>query len=62
MKRRELLRELSRAKCILKRSGGAHDIWHNPHSGRSAPIPRHTEIANSLCRLIRTQLGIDPKN
>ncbi|KAA0231905.1 type II toxin-antitoxin system HicA family toxin [candidate division KSB1 bacterium] len=52
------MRELVNAGCYLKRHGGNHDIYTNPKNGRSAPIPRHTEIKESLCELIRKQLGI----
>ncbi len=54
MKRETFLRELRHAGCLLKR----HDLYTNPRNGRSAPVPRHTEIANSLCEVIRKQLGI----
>ncbi|MGB2769778.1 MAG: type II toxin-antitoxin system HicA family toxin [Candidatus Zixiibacteriota bacterium] len=58
MKRKELIRELMRAGCYLRRSGRKHDIYANPKNGRKAPIPRHAEIKESLCRLIRRQLGL----
>jgi len=44
VKRREFVRELERSGCALKRSGGRHDIYHNPATKRSAPVPRHAEI------------------
>lgn len=58
MKRRELIRELIAAGCFRKRRGKKHDLYLNPKTGRSAPVPRHAEIKNSLCDLIRKQLGI----
>ncbi|MCH7497848.1 MAG: type II toxin-antitoxin system HicA family toxin [Candidatus Marinimicrobia bacterium] len=58
MKRRELVKELSAAGCYLKRHGRNHDIYANPRSGRQAPVPRHSEIKDSLYRLIRKQLNI----
>ncbi|MBD1208909.1 MAG: type II toxin-antitoxin system HicA family toxin [Ignavibacteria bacterium] len=58
MKRGDLLRELSNAGCSLKRNGGRHDIWYNPSNGKSAPVPRHSEIPNTLCVLIKKQLGV----
>lgn len=58
MKRREFLRELVAAGCYLKRSGGRHDIYANPKTGRISPVPRHTEIKDTLCALIRRQLGL----
>ncbi|MBI5476638.1 MAG: type II toxin-antitoxin system HicA family toxin [Ignavibacteriales bacterium] len=59
MKRKEFIKEVMQLGCYLKRSGGRHDIYHNPTNGRIAPIPRHTEIADTLCKLIRKQLGIE---
>ena len=59
MKRREFLQELTAAGCELKRHGSRHDLWENPRTGRKAPVPRHTEVKDSLCRLIRRQLGLD---
>jgi len=61
VKRRELVRELERNGCFLKRSGAGHDIFHNPATKRSAPVPRHTEIPDTLCGLIKRQLGIDSR-
>ncbi|MBI5242549.1 MAG: type II toxin-antitoxin system HicA family toxin [Elusimicrobia bacterium] len=58
MNRREFVRELVDAGCYLKRHGGRHDIFGNPRNGRTAPVPRHNEIRDSLCTLIRKQLGI----
>lgn len=58
MKRREFLRELVTAGCYLKRHGKRHDLYVNPNNGRKAPVPRHTELKDSLCRLIRAQLGL----
>ncbi len=59
MKRADFVRELERAGCVLHRHGGRHDIYRNPVNGRSAPVPRHREIAESLCRVIRRQLGLN---
>jgi mRNA interferase HicA len=58
MKRREFLRELERAGGSLARHGKRHDIYENPANSRRAPVPRHREIKNSLCALIRVQLGL----
>ena len=58
MKRRSFLRELHRHGCYLKRHGKRHDLYTNPTNGRMAPVPRHTEIKDSLCELIRSQLGM----
>ncbi|MBI3988708.1 MAG: type II toxin-antitoxin system HicA family toxin [candidate division NC10 bacterium] len=58
MNRREFIRELVDAGCYLKRHGRKHDIYVNPKNGRKAPVPRHAEIKESLCELIRKQLGL----
>ena len=58
MKREEFLRELTEAGCYLKRHGKKHDIYVNPRNERVSPVPRHTEIKQSLCDLIRKQLGL----
>ncbi len=58
MKRNTFIRELTDAGCYLKRRGRRHDIYTNPRNGRKAPVPRHSEIKNSLCELIRKQLGL----
>lgn len=60
MKRAAFLRELARKGCVLHRHAGRHDLFLNPASGRKAPVPRHSEIKDSLCRLIRKQLAIEP--
>jgi predicted RNA binding protein YcfA (HicA-like mRNA interferase family) len=62
MKRQEFIRELEQAGCVLHRHGAKHDIYRNPVNGKKAPVPRHVEIKNSLCRLIRKQLDLpEPK-
>lgn len=58
MKRRNFIRVLVKAGCYLKRHGSNHDIYVNPRNGKKAPVPRHSEIKESLCELIQKQLGI----
>jgi hypothetical protein len=58
MKRRDLIRELEQAGCILHRHGSRDDVYSNPVNGKKAPVPRHREIGDSLRRLIRKQLGL----
>ncbi len=58
MKRRAFIRELEDAGCELVRHGGRHDVYRNPANGRKAPVPRHREIADTLCDVIRKQLGL----
>ncbi len=61
MKRKALIAELEQAGCYLARSRGKHDIYKNQANNKSAPIPRHTEIKNTLCQLIRKELGLAKK-
>jgi len=58
LKRREFVQALMALGCVLKRSGSRHDIYLNTNNGRTAPVPRHQEIKDSLCMLIRKQLGL----
>ena len=58
MKLREFLRELVAAGCYLKRHGGRHDLYVNPKNGKVAPVPRHSEIKDTLANVIRKQLGL----
>ena len=57
MKRRDLVAKLGRAGCVLLRSGGKHDIFHNPKSGISEPVPRHREINEFLAKKILKSLA-----
>ncbi|MEA5533040.1 type II toxin-antitoxin system HicA family toxin [Crocosphaera sp. XPORK-15E] len=59
MKRGNFIRELVNKGCYLKRHGKKHDIYINPKNGKQSPVPRHPEIKESLCNLIRKQLGIE---
>ncbi|MBI3946678.1 MAG: type II toxin-antitoxin system HicA family toxin [Armatimonadetes bacterium] len=58
MKRRDFIREWRQAGCVLARHGGRHDVFANPANGRKAPVPRHSDIRDTLCDLIRRQLGL----
>jgi hypothetical protein len=58
MKTGNFIRELIEAGCYLKRHGKKHDIYPNPKTGAQAPAPRHPEIQETLCNLIRKQLGL----
>jgi len=58
VKRQEFIRELEKAGCYLKRHGKKHDIYVNPKNGKKSPVPRHAEIKNTLCEVIRKQLEL----
>jgi predicted RNA binding protein YcfA (HicA-like mRNA interferase family) len=59
MKRRELLRRLQREGCVILRSGGNHDIYVNPKTGKKQPVPRHGEIDELLAKHILRYLGLE---
>ncbi|WP_369683402.1 type II toxin-antitoxin system HicA family toxin [Nitrosomonas communis] len=61
MKRGNFIRELVDAGCYLKRYGRKYDLYINPRNGKQAPVPRHPEIKEGLCELIRKQLGLKGK-
>ncbi len=52
MKRKELIRKLEDAGCILIRNGGKHDWFQNINTKIVQPVPRHTEIKESLAKHI----------
>lgn len=58
MKRQTFIRELEQAGCEFVRHGKRHDVYRNLGNGQQAPVPRHREIANTLCETIRKQLGL----
>jgi predicted RNA binding protein YcfA (HicA-like mRNA interferase family) len=57
MKRRDLIQRIEGAGCILIRHGGKHDIYHNPKTGATQPIPRHKEINEILARKVLRDLS-----
>ncbi|MBT5927516.1 MAG: type II toxin-antitoxin system HicA family toxin [Verrucomicrobia bacterium] len=58
MKRIDLIKRIDAAGCELLRHGGKHDIYHNPSTGKTQPIPRHREINEHLARkIIRDLIG-----
>jgi mRNA interferase HicA len=58
VKRKVLIRQLAQAGCYLKRHGQNHDVYENALNGKKAAIPRHNEIKEPLCLVIKKQLGI----
>ena len=59
MKRTDLVKHLNKIGCILLRHGERHDIYHNPVTGNSEPVPRHREINEVLARRIIKKLKND---
>lgn len=56
MKRRDLITRLEAAGAVLIRNGAKHDIYHNPATGATQPVPRHREINELLARKILRDL------
>lgn len=59
MKRYDFIRQLVDKGCYLNRHGKKHDIYANPRNGKKTLVPRHSEIALTLCQVIKKQLGLD---
>jgi hypothetical protein len=58
VKRTILVKQLLGSGCVLLRHGGKHDWYQNVGTKVSQPIPRHTEIAESLARhIIKMLIG-----
>jgi len=58
MKRSELIRKLTDAGCVLHRHGSRHDLYINPANGKKQPVPRHSEVDDTLAKHIKKNLGI----
>jgi mRNA interferase HicA len=56
VKRTDLIRALESMGCVLIRHGGKHDWYQNPATRVSQPVPRHTEIAETLAKHIMKML------
>ncbi|MBI2861124.1 MAG: type II toxin-antitoxin system HicA family toxin [Chloroflexi bacterium] len=56
MKRKELIKKLTSAGCVLVRHGARHDLYKNSITGKKQPIPRHDEIDEILARHIIKEL------
>lgn len=57
MKRRELIKKLERNGWWLMRNGANHDVYTNGE--KSEPIPRHSEIKESLAKAIIKRQGLE---
>jgi mRNA interferase HicA len=56
MKRKELIRQITSAGCVLVRHGGRHDLYKNLKTGKKQPVPRHDEIDEHLAKHIIKEL------
>jgi hypothetical protein len=58
VKREDFIRQLASEGCYLKRYGDGHDLYINPRTGKTAPVPVDAVIAASLCAVVRRHLGL----
>ncbi|MEN6360097.1 MAG: type II toxin-antitoxin system HicA family toxin [Smithella sp.] len=56
MKHRDLIRAIEEMGCVFIRHGGRHDWYQNPETKMSQPIPRPSEIKDSLAKHILKML------
>ncbi len=56
MKRKQLIKKITGAGCILVRHGARHDLYGNPKTGKKQPVPRHDEIDEDLAKHIIKEL------
>ena len=54
--RKDLIKRLEKEGCQLLRHGSKHDLYHNPKTGRTQPVPRHREINEILAKKILKDL------
>ncbi len=57
MKRKDLIRKIEQAGCVLIRHGSKHDWYQNPKTKISQPILRHNEINEYLAKHFMKMLG-----
>ena len=41
MKYSELIKELKKIGCEIRRHGSSHDLWYSPVTGKTFPVGRH---------------------
>ncbi len=58
MKLSDLRKHLHQHNCLLARDTGGHSIYKNTANGKSAAVPRHTEIAWGTVKGICERLEI----
>ena len=57
MKRKDLIETIESLGCVLIRHGAKHDLYHNPKTGRTQPIPHNREINEFLAKKIIRDLS-----
>jgi predicted RNA binding protein YcfA (HicA-like mRNA interferase family) len=48
MKRKELLKRIASAGCVLVQHGGRHDLYANPKTGKNSPYQDMTKLMKIL--------------
>jgi predicted RNA binding protein YcfA (HicA-like mRNA interferase family) len=56
MKRKDLIKKITAAGCLLVRHGKKHDLYQNSYTGKKQPVPRHKEIDEHLAKHIIKEL------
>jgi predicted RNA binding protein YcfA (HicA-like mRNA interferase family) len=59
MKKRDLVKILKKEGCEMIRHGRKHDIYHNPRTSKTEPVPRHNEINEKLAKKIIKSLSTE---
>jgi predicted RNA binding protein YcfA (HicA-like mRNA interferase family) len=57
MKRADLIKRITALGAILVRHGSNHDVYRQPKTGHTEPVPRHNEIKEYLARDIIKNLA-----
>lgn len=60
MKSTDLIKELTAARCELKRhNGGSHQIWWSPITGKTFPVPHpKKDLPLGTVKAIKKMAGI----
>jgi predicted RNA binding protein YcfA (HicA-like mRNA interferase family) len=58
MKRRDFEQHLTRHGCYVLREGSGHTIYRNPANGKSASVPRHSQVKTPTLRRVCKDLDI----
>lgn len=57
MKRKELIKRITKVGCVFVRHGNRHDLYRNPKTGKKQPVPRHVEMDEDLVKHIIKELA-----
>jgi predicted RNA binding protein YcfA (HicA-like mRNA interferase family) len=53
------LKALKKRGIVFERHGANHDIFIHKDSGKTIPVPRHSEFSNELLRIILKEIPED---